>query len=144
MAAGAADNYVANGQTVPVSGSGGISFLGAANNGPASGTATVTYTDGTTQSVPLAFSDWTLGAGSASPLADNTVAVTTSYRNQAGTSSDPTTTYVFATRPVALAAGKTVARRAAAVRRRLRRTARLRDRLRQPAEPYGTCRPVEQ
>ncbi|WP_079173176.1 lectin [Streptomyces monashensis] len=109
VAAGAADNYVANGQTLRVSGSGGISFLGAANNGPASGTATVTYTDGTTQSVPLAFSDWTLGAGSASPLADNTVAVTTPYRNQAGTSSDTTTTYVFATKPVALAAGKTVA-----------------------------------
>ncbi|MFI2205137.1 lectin [Streptomyces sp. NPDC020192] len=108
VASGAADNYVANGQTVQVSGSGGISFLGAANNGPSSGTATVTYTDGTTQSVPLAFSDWTLGGGSASPLADNTVAVTMSYRNQTGTSSDGTTTYVFATKPVALAPGKTV------------------------------------
>ncbi|WBO62084.1 lectin [Streptomyces camelliae] len=108
VAPGAADNYVANGQTVKVSGSGSISFLGAANNGPASGTATVTYTDGTTQSVPLALSDWTLGGGTGSPLADNTVAVTTSYRNQAGTAADSTTTYVFATKPVALAAGKTV------------------------------------
>ncbi|WEO93630.1 lectin [Streptomyces sp. FXJ1.172] len=108
VAAGAADNYVANGQTVPASGSGSISFLGAANNGPSSGTATVTYTDGTTQSVALALSDWTLGGGAASPLADNTIAVTTSYRNEAGTAHDNTTTYVFATKPVALAPGKTV------------------------------------
>ncbi|KOV56268.1 lectin [Streptomyces sp. MMG1121] len=108
VAPGARDNYEANGQTVRVSGSGSISFLGAANNGPASGTATVTYTDGTTQSVPLAFSDWTLSAGAATPLADNTVAVTMPYRNDAGTVSDSTRTYVFATTPVALAPGKKV------------------------------------
>ncbi|WP_433454899.1 lectin [Streptomyces sp. CA-142005] len=107
-ASGARDNYEANGQTVRTSGSGSISFLGAANNGPASGTATVTYTDGTTQSVALGFSDWTLSAGAASPLADNTVAVTLPYRNHAGTASDSTQTYVFATTPVALSAGRTV------------------------------------
>ncbi|MGQ5633362.1 MULTISPECIES: lectin [unclassified Streptomyces] len=109
VAPGAPDNYEANGQTVRVSGSGGISFLGAANNGPVSGTATVTYTDGTTQSVPVGLSDWTLSAGAASPLPGNTVAVTLPYRNHAGTASDATTTYVFATAPVALSPGKTVA-----------------------------------
>ncbi|MET8808012.1 lectin [Streptomyces sp. NPDC004546] len=108
VASGARDNYEANGRTVRTSGSGSISFLGAANNGPASGTATVTYTDGTTQSVALGLSDWTLSAGAASPLADNTVAVTLPYRNHAGTASDNTQTYVFATTPVALSAGKTV------------------------------------
>ncbi|WP_229881910.1 lectin [Streptomyces alanosinicus] len=108
VAPGARDNYEANGQTVRTSGSGSISFLGAANNGPVSGTATVTYTDGTTQPVTLGLSDWTLSAGAGSPLADNTVAVTLPYRNHAGTASDPTTTYVFATTPVALTPGKTV------------------------------------
>ncbi|MER6028810.1 lectin [Streptomyces sp. NPDC001851] len=105
---GAPDNYEANGQTVRTSGSGSISFLGAANNGPASGTATVTYTDGTTQSVAVGLSDWTLSGGAGSPLADNTVAVTLPYRNHAGTASDSTRTYVFATAPVALSPGKTV------------------------------------
>ncbi|MER5548548.1 lectin [Streptomyces sp. NPDC002589] len=108
VAPGARDNYEANGQSVPASGSGSIAFLGAANNGPVSGTATVTYTDGTTQSVPLGLSDWTLSAGAASPRADNTVAVTMPYRNHAGNASDSTKTYVFATTPVALSPGKTV------------------------------------
>ncbi|MCW7942027.1 lipoprotein [Streptomyces hygroscopicus] len=103
------DNYEANGQTVRASGSGAISFLGAANNGPSTGTAIVTYTDGTTQSVTVRFSDWTLNGGASSPVPDNTVAVTTAYRNHAGSSSDDVKTYVFATAPVALAAGRTVA-----------------------------------
>ncbi|MEU6217507.1 lectin [Streptomyces sp. NPDC047022] len=102
------DNYEANGQTMRASGSGAISFLGAANNGPSSGTAIVTYTDGTTQSVTVRLSDWTLGGGSSSPVSGNTVAVTTAYRNHAGASSDNVKTYVFATAPAALAAGKTV------------------------------------
>ncbi|MFS4096143.1 lectin [Streptomyces sp. AF1A] len=104
-----ADNYEANGQTVRVSGSGSLSFLGAANNGPSSGTAQVTYTDGTAQEVPVRFSDWTLNAGRSIPLADNTVAVTTAYRNHSGTARDVVTTYVFATAPVPLGAGKKVA-----------------------------------
>jgi predicted alpha-1,2-mannosidase len=108
VASGKPDNYEANGQTVKASGSGAISFLGAANNGPSTGTATVTYSDGTTQNVQLTLSDWTLGGGGATPAAGNTIAVTTSYRNQAGASSDNVKTYVFATAPTALAAGKTV------------------------------------
>ncbi|MFC9927784.1 lectin [Streptomyces sp. NPDC127190] len=102
------DNYEANGQTVQVSGSGTLSFLGAANNGPSSGTALVTYTDGTTQQIPVAFSDWTLNAGTATPLPGDTVAVTTGHRNHAGSAPDPARAYVFATAPVALAAGRTV------------------------------------
>ncbi|MEY9964074.1 putative alpha-1,2-mannosidase [Streptacidiphilus sp. MAP12-16] len=107
-AAGQRDNYEANGETVPVSGSGAISFLGSANNGPSSGTATVDFTDGTSQSVPLAFSDWTLGGGSGSALPGSAVAVTAAYRNQAGAASDNVKTYVFATAPVNLSAGRTV------------------------------------
>ncbi|MEK8226273.1 hypothetical protein NKG05_09710 [Oerskovia sp. M15] len=36
-----------------------ISFLGLATNGPAKGTATVVYTDGTRQDVPVELTDWT-------------------------------------------------------------------------------------
>ena len=109
VAAGQPDNYDANGQTIPESGSGAISFLGSASNGPSSGTAVVNYTDGTTQDVPISFSDWTLNGGSASTLAGETTAATMSYRNQAGASSDSISTYLFATNPMNLAAGKTVA-----------------------------------
>ncbi|WP_051451699.1 lectin [Actinospica robiniae] len=108
-AAGSLDNYLANGQTVTASGSGAISFLGSASNGPSTGAAVVTYTDGSTQSVPITFSDWTLGGGGSAVAASDTTAITTTYRNHAGNSSDATKTYVFATKPMNLASGKTVA-----------------------------------
>jgi len=108
-ASGRPDNYEANGQTVTTSGSGAISFLGSASNGPSTGTAVVTYTDGSTQNVPISFSDWTLGGGGASVLAGDTTVATMSYRNQAGASSNSISTYLFATRPMNLSAGKTVA-----------------------------------
>jgi hypothetical protein len=103
------DNYEANGQTVTASGSGAISFLGSASNGPSTGAAVVTYTDGSTQRVPITLSDWTLGGGGSTIVATDTIAVTTTYRNHAGNSSDGTKTYVFATKPMNLASGKTVA-----------------------------------
>jgi predicted alpha-1,2-mannosidase len=109
VASGQPDNYEANGQTVTASGSGAISFLGSASNGPSTGTAVVTYTDGSTQNVPISFSDWTLSGGGASVLAGDTTVATTSYRNQAGASSNGVSTYLFATRPMNLSAGKTVA-----------------------------------
>ncbi|MFC1431994.1 lectin [Streptacidiphilus sp. N1-3] len=108
-APGQRNNYLANGQTVAASGSGAISFLGSSSNGPSSGTATVNYTDGSTQSFPLALSDWTLNGGSATALSGSTVAATLAYRNQAGTTSDTVKTYLFASAPVTLTAGKTVA-----------------------------------
>ncbi|HEX4788756.1 MAG TPA: lectin [Actinospica sp.] len=107
-AAGQPDNYGANGQTVPASGSGAISFLGSASNGPSTGAAVVNYTDGTSQSVPITFSDWTLGGGGSAVVASDSIAVTTSYRNQSGASSDSVKSYLFATDPMNLAAGKTV------------------------------------
>ncbi|HLK44313.1 MAG TPA: ricin-type beta-trefoil lectin domain protein, partial [Thermoleophilia bacterium] len=103
------DNYEAVGQTIPATGSGSIAFLGSATNGPSSGNATVTYTDGSTSTVSLGFSDWTLNGGSASVEAGNTIAVTSAYRNAASGTADQTKTYVFATTPVSLASGKTVA-----------------------------------
>jgi hypothetical protein len=112
VSAGAADNYQANGQTVVVSGSGGsgsIAFLGAATNGPSTGTATVNFTDGTSQSVTLSFSDWTLNGGSASVQAGNTVAITTPYRDTTSGGRDTVATTVFATSAISLPSGKTVA-----------------------------------
>jgi hypothetical protein len=112
VAAGTADNYQANGQTVAVSGSGSsgsIAFLGSATNGPSTGTATVNFTDGTSKSVTLSFSDWTLNGGTASVQAGNTVAITTAYRDTSSGGQDTVITNVFATSPVSLPSGKTVA-----------------------------------
>ncbi len=47
----------------PVSGAQTLAFLGSATNSNASGTATITYTDGSTQNFTLGMSDWTLGGG---------------------------------------------------------------------------------
>ena len=109
VSTGSADNYQAGGQSVAVSGSGSISFLGSATNGPSTGTATVNFTDGTTQSVTLSFSDWTLNGGSASVQSGNTTAISTSYRDTTSGSQQTVGTYVFATSPVSLTSGKTVA-----------------------------------
>lgn len=56
-----ADNFLANGQTLsvtPVNNADSLGFLGMATNGAASGTATLRYTDGTTQTFTLGFTDW--------------------------------------------------------------------------------------
>jgi hypothetical protein len=80
VAAGTYDNYLASGQTLavtPVSQADHLGILGAAANGAASGTATITYTDNTTQTFTLGFTDWatsTLSFG-------NSTAATMSYRN---------------------------------------------------------------
>ncbi len=58
-AAGVADNVIADGQIIDVSGSGSeLGFLGAAGFGEATGTGTITYTDGSTQSFSLSMPDW--------------------------------------------------------------------------------------
>ena len=56
---GQPDNIVANGQTVPVTGSGGrLGIIGTSTYGDAAGTAVVTYTDGSTQRFTLDLNDW--------------------------------------------------------------------------------------
>lgn len=105
-AAGTPDAFQAQGQVLPVVSSGStLAFLGAAANGNASGNATITYTDGTTQTFTLAFNDWTLGGGGLPLLSGETIAATTPYRNSAS-GPEQVKTYVFFT-SVALAAGKT-------------------------------------
>jgi hypothetical protein len=53
------DNIVANGQTVPVTGSGSrLGIIGTSTYGDTAGTAVITYTDGTTQKFTLDLNDW--------------------------------------------------------------------------------------
>jgi predicted alpha-1,2-mannosidase len=93
-AAGDPDNVVANGQTITLNapaGAGTLYLLGSATNGPSSGTVTVTYSDGSTASLPISVTDW--AAGSVQP--GNTVAVSTPYRNCACGSTVYGTTSVY-------------------------------------------------
>jgi hypothetical protein len=107
------DNYQAAGQVIPAPinldappPAGHISFLGAASTAPAAGatgTATVTYTDGHTQQITITLTDWTRG-NDAFPLAGgNIVVATCAYRNNVtnGTQ-DAHHTYLYATAETAL------------------------------------------
>ena len=78
--------------------------MGSATNGPSSGTLTITYTDGTSQSATLGFTDWTAGSASLGngvaarcPIAT----VRPDHRNRSGRRSSPT--------DIPLQTGKTVA-----------------------------------
>ncbi|WEO93437.1 lectin [Streptomyces sp. FXJ1.172] len=116
VTSGHLDNLEMAGQTIPMpAGTSGASLglLGTAANAPTdgsgvSGTMTVTYTDGTTSKATVGFSDWTLNAGSSKPVAGDTTAVTTGYRNTGSGGRDGVKTYVFATK-VPLDASKQVA-----------------------------------
>ncbi|MCP2261016.1 putative alpha-1,2-mannosidase [Streptoalloteichus tenebrarius] len=111
VAVGEPDNVLSNGETVlvqPAPGATRLSLLGSATDGKASGTLTITYTDGTTQNVDIGFSDWALG-GTGEPVAfDNRVAAKMPYRNTTGGNSQRLEVYVFATAPIALQQGKQV------------------------------------
>jgi predicted alpha-1,2-mannosidase len=112
VAEGQPDNIEASGQTIALQPTTAtkIGLLGSASNAPSAGTTgtlTVTYTDGTTQQIPVVFGDWTLGAGSEQPPAGDTVVADTPYRN-AGTSNQAINTYLFSVDGT-LTAGKTIA-----------------------------------
>lgn len=106
---GTYDNIQASGQTIQTpgakAGAAQLTFLGSATNGDTQGTVTITYTDGTTLTAQLGFSDWTLGAGGEPVAFNNVIAASTSYRNPMQT----VTTYIFATAPISLDTSKTVA-----------------------------------
>ncbi|POX60698.1 alpha-mannosidase [Streptomyces sp. Ru62] len=107
--AGRPDNASASGQTVQLaSPAGALSFIGSAVNGNQQTKATVTYTDGTTDTVDLSFTDWTVGGGGGSVQYGNEVVAKTAYRNVAGADKDPVATYVFATKPYRAPAGKQI------------------------------------
>ncbi|HLL65176.1 MAG TPA: GH92 family glycosyl hydrolase [Micromonosporaceae bacterium] len=86
-----------------------LALLGVATNGNASGDATIRYADGTAQTARIGFGDWITGAdGAEGPRFGNAVAARMAYRNAAG-GQEPATTYLFATAPIVLRAGRRVA-----------------------------------
>jgi hypothetical protein len=85
-----------------------LSFIGSAVNGNQRAEATVTYTDGTTGTADLSFTDWTVGGGGGTVQYGNEVVAKTAYRNVAGADKDPVATYVFATKPFTAPDGRTI------------------------------------
>lgn len=108
---GSPDNVIATGQTVllPANASGTtLGFLGASTSGPSGGTATITYSDGSTQNITLAFSDWALGAQPGiQSLFGTSIVADMGYRDSAAGIPDPTAAYIFYA-GFSLASGKTV------------------------------------
>ena len=84
-------------------------MLGTGTNGKASGTLTVTYTDGSTQTADVGFSDWALGGSANLPVSfDNRVVARMPYRNSVSGTPQQLPVYLFATAPVTLQPGKQV------------------------------------
>jgi len=97
VASATPDNWQAAGQTIPFAtfpGDSVLAFLGSAHFGPSIGTGTINYSDGSKQNFHLAFSDWTLNAGTSQPAFGNIKALTMPYRNYKG-GQDHALTYVF-------------------------------------------------
>ena len=98
------DNYVAAGQVLPApydpnfAPAQYITFLGCATTpgDVATGTATVTYTDGHTQQIAITFGDWRHDTDAA-PAGGDTKVASTAYRYDTATGAqDDTPTYLFA------------------------------------------------
>ncbi len=111
--AGTVDNYQVNGQIIaqnPASNATTLAFLGSATNGASSGTATITYTDGSQQTFVLGFSDWTLNGGKVKPAFGDTISYAPSYISnpRAAGGKASVRTYIFYA-SVALQTGKTFA-----------------------------------
>ncbi|GCE26543.1 hypothetical protein KDA_20270 [Dictyobacter alpinus] len=109
VASGAPDNYIANGQTLSVDSvpnANILGFLGSASGGAGYGKATINYTDGTTQSFTLGFSDWTLGGGTTPISFGNGTLASLPYRDTPN-GFQLVTNYVFYT-DVAIQPGKDV------------------------------------
>jgi hypothetical protein len=111
---GTLDSIWSAGQTIPLSlpaGSTTIGLLGSAIDAPSggvTGTLTVTYTDGSTQAIPITFADWTLGGGADQLPPEDTIAASIGYRNLISGQSQAVTTYIYSTSG-SLESGKTVA-----------------------------------
>jgi hypothetical protein len=107
VAAGQLDNATPNGQVVTLSGAGSqLAFLGAANNGTATGQVTVGYTDGTTSTGTITLSDW---YSDAAVTGDSLVATTAHWNAPSGSGLDPNHQVSLYLTTVPLTAGKTVA-----------------------------------
>ncbi len=105
------DNIQAAGQTIPVAAGAPatkIGVIGSATQGNTQTNVVVHYTDGTSQTVTLGLSDWTLGAGTTKPAFGNTVVAATPYRDTTTGTNQTVTTYIFEA-DAALSGGKPVA-----------------------------------
>ncbi len=102
-APGDADNVVADGQTIGLPGAGQtLGILGASDYGTATGTGTIRYADGSTQSFTVSFPDW--WSNTSPPNGD--ILTTLPYLNTAGGKEDqPVSIYYVA---VPLTSGKAV------------------------------------
>jgi hypothetical protein len=88
--AGTPDNVIATGQTIDLHGSGStLGFLASAGFGPAGGTGTITYTDGSTRQFTVSAPDWT------SIPAGADVAVSTPYHNLPGPATSAVTSDIY-------------------------------------------------
>lgn len=110
VAYGAPDNVASAGQVISLPATANatsLGFLGSATNGIASGKATITYTDSSTQTFTLSFDDWTLGGGNAKLSSFDKIATAMTYRDRQGGVIQSLKTYIFYT-SVNLQTSKTV------------------------------------
>ncbi|MYS21457.1 beta-glucosidase [Streptomyces sp. DvalAA-14] len=100
---GQPDNAVAGGQAIEITGTGSkLGFVGTSAFGATSGSGTIVYTDGSTQTYALALADW--WSGSAAQGSD--IAASTPYLNNGGGHQNQTV-HIYAS-TVDLLPGKTV------------------------------------
>ena len=105
VAGGSNDNTVAEGQTITMSGSPQtLGFLVSASYGPATGTGTIAYTDGSTQNYTLTVPDWF----STTAPSGGAVAISSAYQNRPGNTTYGGSGNIFS-ETVALSAGKSIA-----------------------------------
>ncbi|GIM94495.1 beta-glucosidase [Paractinoplanes toevensis] len=96
-APGTAGNVVAGGQTIELTGSGTtLGLVGTGVSGTASGPATITYTDGTTQPFTLTFADWYANA----PAAGGDIVTSLAYHNTASGRRDRKVSLYFTSVPL--------------------------------------------
>ncbi|BCY07469.1 GH92 family glycosyl hydrolase [Actinoplanes sp. L3-i22] len=109
--AGQPDNAIGNGKTIALNlpaDARNISFIGTGTQGNQSTTGTATFADGSTASIPIQFTDWTMGANpNATPAFGNVVVAKSAYRLH-GTDRDSAVPFLFATAPYQIPEGKTL------------------------------------
>ncbi|MFF5289162.1 GH92 family glycosyl hydrolase [Paractinoplanes globisporus] len=109
--AGQPDDAIGNGKKIALNlpaDAKSISFIGAGTQGNQNTTATATFSDGTTATIPIQMSDWTLGGNpNGTPSFGNIVVAHAAYR-LLGTNRDDAQPFLFATAPYQIPAGKTL------------------------------------
>ncbi len=106
------DNLVTGNQAIEMAAPDGatkLAFLGSGTNTAPLVDTTITYTDGSTSTAKLGFSDWMLNYGGSPPSYGNEIVAQAPYRLYSGSwQIQPLSTFVFAAQPIALTAGKKV------------------------------------